>query len=114
MLSVKVLHNQTEYWGNSYAYDARGNLLQKTVTKCGAENMLLTADAHNWIRATSLPDYLYDAAENMTHDATANLDYTFDQANRITGAGGYTYTYDADGNRVKKSNGAGASAGTLY
>src|SRR5882762_6295377 len=31
--------------------------------------------------------------------------------NRITGAGGYTYTYDADGNRVEKANG---STGTLY
>jgi hypothetical protein len=76
--------------------------------------MVLTADAHNWVHATGLPDYLYDAAGNMTHDATAGLDYTFDQENRITGAGGYTYTYDADGNRVKKSNGTGASAGTLY
>ena len=35
----------------------------------------------------------------------------YDQENRITGAAGYTYTYDADGNRVKKSNG---STGTLY
>jgi RHS repeat-associated protein len=36
---------------------------------------------------------------------------SYDQENRITGAAGYTYTYDADGNRVKKSNG---STGTLY
>src|SRR5262249_33102753 len=35
----------------------------------------------------------------------------YDQENRITGAAGYTYTYDGDGNRVKKSNG---STGTLY
>jgi RHS repeat-associated protein len=112
--NAKVLHNQTEYWGNSYSYDAWGNLLQKTVTKCGAENMVLTADAHNWVHATGLPDYQYDNAGNMTHDATAGLDYNFDQENRITGAGGYTYTYDAGGNRVKKSSGTGASAGTLY
>src|SRR5215470_14360132 len=37
--------------------------------------------------------------------------YSFDQENRTTGAGGYTYTYDADGNRVEKSNG---STGTIY
>ena len=36
---------------------------------------------------------------------------TYDQENRITGAAGYTYTYDDEGNRVKKSNG---STGTLY
>ncbi len=48
----------------------------------------------------------------MTYDATANLSYTFDQENRITGANGYTYTYDGDGNRVRKSN--SATSGTLY
>src|SRR5260370_16813728 len=47
----------------------------------------------------------------MTYDATANLNYSYDQENRITGAAGYTYTYDDDGNRVEKSNG---STGTLY
>jgi hypothetical protein len=59
-------------------------------------------------------DYRYDAAGNMTFDATASLSYTFDQENRLTGAAGYTYTYDADGNRVRKSNGNLAANGTLY
>jgi len=31
--------------------------------------------------------------------------------NRLIGATGYTYAYDGDGNRVRKSNG---STGTLY
>jgi RHS repeat-associated protein len=79
-------------------------------TKCGAENLQVTADAHNWIHASGT-DYQYDAAGNMTYDATASLSYTFDQENRLTGAGGYTYTYDGDGNRVKKSN---TATGTLY
>jgi len=47
----------------------------------------------------------------MRHDATNGLDYSYDQENRITGAAGYIYTYDADGNRVEKSNG---STGTIY
>jgi len=47
----------------------------------------------------------------MTRDATTNLNYSFDQENRITGVAGYTYTYDADGNRVEKSNGG---TGTIY
>ena len=58
-----------------------------------------------------LSGYGYDAAGNMTHDSTTNVNYTFDAENRITGAAGYTYTYDADGNRVEKSNG---STGTIY
>ena len=108
--TAKVLQNKTEYWGNSYGYDAWGNLLQKTITKCGAENLSVTADAHNWLHASGT-DYQYDAAGNMPYDATASLSYTFDQENRLTGAAGYTYTYDGDGNRVRKSNG---STGTLY
>jgi hypothetical protein len=32
----------------------------------------------------------------------------------ITGAAGYTYTYDGDGNRMRKSNGNLAANGTLY
>jgi YD repeat-containing protein len=67
--NVKVLQNRSEYWGNSYTYDAWGNLLGKTVTKCGAENLSLTADAHNWVHASGT-DYQYDAAGNMTFNAT--------------------------------------------
>jgi RHS repeat-associated protein len=59
--------------------------------------------------------YLYDAAGNMTFNATPpTQSYTWDQENRLTGAAGYTYTYDADGNRVRKSNGDLAASGTLY
>src|SRR5205807_1268506 len=97
----------TEYWGNSYSYDAWGNLLGKTPTKCSAENLGLTASANNRLQG----GYTYDAAGNMMHDATANLNYSYDQENRITGAAGFTYTYDADGNRVEKANG---TTGTLY
>jgi RHS repeat-associated protein len=111
--ATMTVNSKTKYWGNSYAYDAWGNLLGKTITKCGAENLSLTADAHNWIHASGT-DYQYDAAGNMTFDATASLSYNFDQENRITGAAGYTYTYDGDGNRVRKSNGNTASSGTLY
>ena len=109
--AATVIGGKTEYWGNSYGYDAWGNLLQKSVTKCGAENLIITADAHNWIHASGT-DYQYDAAGNMTFNATPPTQtYTYDQENRLTGAAGYTYTYDADGNRVVKSSG---STGTLY
>jgi RHS repeat-associated protein len=109
--AATVIGGKSEYWGNSYGYDAWGNLLQKNVTKCGAEGLTVTADGHNWIHASGT-DYQYDAAGNMTFNATAPTQtYTYDQENRLTGAAGYTYTYDSDGNRVRKSN---ASTGTLY
>jgi RHS repeat-associated protein len=109
--AASTVNGKSEYWGNSYGYDAWGNLLQKSVTKCGAENLLVTADAHNWIHASGT-DYQYDAAGNMTFNATPPTQtYSYDQENRLTGAAGYAYTYDADGNRVRKSSG---STGTLY
>src|SRR5262249_10851657 len=75
----------------------------------------VTADAHNWLHASGSPDYQYDAAGNMTFNATPPAQtYTFDQENRLTGAAGYAYTYDGDGNRVRKSNGTTAASGTLY
>src|SRR5260370_6952834 len=47
----------------------------------------------------------------MTHDATSGLNYSYDAENRITGANGFTYIYDDNGNRVEKPNG---SRGPLY
>jgi len=104
--SVLTANGATEYWGNSYGYDAWGNLLSKTPTKCSPENLTVTALTNN-----QLSGYGYDSAGNMTHDATTGNNYTFDPENRITGAAGYSYTYDANGNRVEKSNG---STGTVY
>jgi RHS repeat-associated protein len=97
----------TEYWGNSYVYDPWGNLSQKQVTKCSAENLSLSIAANNRAQGGS---YLYDAAGNMLRDNN-NLNYVYDVENRISSTAGFTYVYDGDGNRVKKSNGA---TGTLY
>ena len=58
-----------------------------------------------------LAGYGYDAAGNITTDPTDGVTLKYDQENRLTGAAGYAYTYDGDGNRVAKSNG---STGTLY
>jgi RHS repeat-associated protein len=107
--SATTVNGKTEYWGNSYGYDAWGNLLQKTITKCGAENLQVAALPNN-----RLSGYGYDAAGNMTADPTDNVTLNYDQENRITGASGYAYTYDGDGNRVRKSNGNLAANGTLY
>jgi RHS repeat-associated protein len=109
-----TVNGKTEYWGNSYGYDAWGNLLHKDITKCSAENLSVTADAHNWIHASGT-DYQYDAAGNMTRNVTPTTQsYRYDEENRLTGAAGFTYTYDGDGNRVRKSNGNLAANGTLY
>jgi RHS repeat-associated protein len=115
--SKKTANNQYEYWGNTYNYDPWGNLTGKGEMKsaspatCAGESLNEYTDWANRLHTYSGVDNWYDAAGNMTHDATTGLDYSYDAENRITGAGGYTYTYDADGNRVEKSNG---STGTIY
>jgi YD repeat-containing protein len=107
--AATTVNGKTEYWGNNYGYDPWGNLLNKSVTKCSAENFSVAALANN-----RLSGYGYDAAGNMTTDPTDNVTLNYDQENRITGSAGYTYTYDSDGNRVRKSNGNLAANGTLY
>jgi RHS repeat-associated protein len=86
----------------------------QTISYCYDE-LHVTADTHNRIHATGAPDYQYDAAGNMTFNATPPTQgYTWDAENRLTGAAGYAYIYDGDGNRVRKANGNTASSGTLY
>jgi RHS repeat-associated protein len=105
--AATLTNGRTEYWGNSYGYDAWGNLTSKTVTKCSAENLSAPSLVNN-----QLSGYGYDAAGNMTNDPTdGGITLSYDQENRIQSTAGYTYTYDADGNRVKKTNG---TTGTLY
>jgi RHS repeat-associated protein len=105
-----TVNGKTEYWGNSYGYDAWGNLLQKTVTKCNAENLSVAVLANN-----QLTGYGFDAAGNMTSDPTDSVTSTYNPENRIATAtkNGVTttYTYDDDGNRVEKNSGG---SGTLY
>ena len=107
----KSANNTTKYWAGSYGYDAWGNMVSKTPTVCFAESLNAAADNQNRIHKQTGADFLYDAAGNMTFDPVTGNSYTFDPENRITGAGGYTYTYDADGNRIEKSNGG---TGTIY
>jgi RHS repeat-associated protein len=106
----RTVNDKTKYWGNSYTYDEWGNLNQKIITKCGAENLSVVSLTNN-----QLTGYGYDAAGNTTSDPTDSVTSTYDQENRISVATkngvATSYVYDAAGNRVQKSNGA---SGTLY
>jgi RHS repeat-associated protein len=87
-------------WGNSYLYDAWGNLLQKNVIKGTAEAMSIMVDTNNHISSTG---FTYDAAGNLTYDTSVHMAY--DAENRMNPTGGTTYTYDGDDRRVAKSDG---------
>ncbi|HEV2992213.1 MAG TPA: RHS repeat-associated core domain-containing protein [Candidatus Angelobacter sp.] len=91
---------QSTLWGNSYVYDAWGNLLQKSVTQGTAESMTLTVNNKNQVTS---PAFTYDASGNNTWD-TANA-LNFDAESRMNPASGTSYTYDGDGRRVQKSDG---------
>jgi RHS repeat-associated protein len=87
------------HWANTYTYDAWGNLTNKTPGSPAGENMNKTADANNHLSGLT-----YDAAGNITNDGLGGV-FSYDAENRITSAGGVTYTYDADGRRIQKSSG---------
>jgi len=123
--AAATVNGKSEYWGNSYGYDAWGNLLQKSITKCGAENLLVTADAHNWIHASGT-DYQYDAFNNLTCVVQKGTDttpftscasasatwrprsFSYDSLSRLLSAtnpesGTISYVYDANGNLATKT-----------
>jgi uncharacterized protein RhaS with RHS repeats len=68
------------------------------VTKCGAENLSVTAFANN-----RLSGYSYDAAGNMTNDGVGHS-FTYDAESRIAqiNSGAVHYIYDAAMGRVRR------------
>jgi RHS repeat-associated protein len=113
--SATLPDTNSKFWGNSYGYDAWGNLLTKNVTKCGAEFLSVVAQANN-----QLGGYGYDAAGNLTsaQTPTGQATSSFDAENRLTtaslGGATTTYTYDADGQRVRKDVAGAASTEYMY
>jgi RHS repeat-associated protein len=103
----------TDCWGQGFSPDALANLGNISVAQCTGGMLSATVTSNN--QFSPAPTYQYDAAGNMTADGTGYT-YTFDAENRLTTAtgtplGNYSYTYDGNGLRVEKSNGA---SGTLY
>ena len=88
----------TKNWGESFTIDAWGNLTNRTVTKCSADPLSVTALANN-----QLSGFGYDADGNMTSNGSTT--YVYDGESRLQSVNGVTYTYDGDGNRVIKSSG---------
>ena len=89
----------TKCFGETFGYDAWGNLLSigglSGYAGCTQELLSAGASLSNQISTNA-----YDIAGNMTTGG-----YTYDPENRLLTAGGVTYTYDGDGRRVKKSSG---------
>lgn len=69
-----------------------------------SQSLQLTPTSNNRLSGTAPA---YDAAGNMSEDNQGHL-YNYDAENRIATAGGETYIYDGDGNRVMKTGGVAA------
>jgi RHS repeat-associated protein len=100
----------TTSWGESYTIDPWGNLTNRAAVT-GKTNTEPLSAAPATV-ANQLPGFSYDAAGNLTQNGTATYNYDAESRLIATPAAGWTYVYDGDGLRVRKSN--SGSNGTLY
>jgi YD repeat-containing protein len=111
--SVMLPDGNTKFWGQSFAYDAWGNLTQLQATKCSAEHFTAQVTGKN-----QYAGFVYDAAGNLTTvppaggtAEPASFSVVYDGENRVSQVRGETYVYDESGRRVAKTNG---TDGTIY
>lgn len=103
---INTAQTTSSLWGDSYVIDPWGNLTNKNIIAGkGGENLQTSANLNN-----QLAGMTYDVAGNLINDGLGNT-YVYDAENRIIGAGGQSYIYDGDGNRVEKCT-TGTIAGT--
>jgi RHS repeat-associated protein len=89
----------TYSWGETYSVDPWGNLnIGPMGNKAHGGTFANASDNNN--RPLG---FTYDAAGNLTNTSQ----YVYDPENRIQVTAGTAYTYDADGQRVLKSNSSG-------
>lgn len=90
-------------WSYTYGYDAWANLLSSSPMSgytCTQSNLSLGVNTKNQITNTG---FTYDASGNVLADGVTT--YAWDAESQIKTAAGVNYTYDGDGNRLKKSSG---------
>ena len=89
----------TSCWGEAETIDPWGNLTARAVTKCSADALSVAVNTNNQIIGQS-----YDAAGNLWNGGA----YVYDGRNQLVSSAGLSFDYDAEGQRVSKSD------GTLY
>ncbi len=99
-------------WGETYNYDPWGNLLklgadttnQSAYIGCTQESGFDFTFLINTNNRIATSGYAYDAAGNLTTSPGSGT-VTFDAENHLIFAGGLSYAYDGDGNRIWKASG---------
>jgi len=106
----------TGTWGQSFAYDGFGNMLNQTVTQGTAPSLALAYD--NSTNRISTAGYGYDANGNMTASPAFGATYTYDASNRLVTAfssnGTENYGYAPDNKRVYKKLASGEEQVHFY
>jgi RHS repeat-associated protein len=122
-LDGRVIH-QADLTGASnviyqvdYAYDAAAQIIGETnqppATPFQPAAVTMAYDADDALTNFCSQAVTNDANGNMLYGPLTNgafAAYTYDARNRLTGAGGFRYTYDPVGNRVKVTNSATVTA----
>jgi RHS repeat-associated protein len=96
-------------WGEAYTTDAWGNLTN--IASCCGRTNHETLNAAPASIQNHINGFGYDIAGNVTTNGSAT--FVYDAHNRLMNTSGYSYGYDANGERVKKSVPTGQPA-TLY
>jgi RHS repeat-associated protein len=90
-------------WGTNYTIDAWGNLTMAVKPGSpGGESFAYSAGTNNRTNG-----YCFDSAGNLLKQAACpavltTAPFQYDAANRLRGTANNTYTYDVNGNRVRK------------
>jgi RHS repeat-associated protein len=96
-------------YGLNWTYDPWGNRTGQTTTP-GTGGSCPNFNATFSQNTNRMDTYSYDAAGNLLNDGTNS--YTYDAENhiiKVDGGSTATYTYDADGRRVEKTNSQGTT-----
>ncbi len=90
--------------GFTYSYDRFGNRMKQTVTAGTGNSPNYLFDANNHVSGSGMS---YDGAGNLLNDGFHT--YAYDAQNRlvVVDGGAEYYTYNAEGQRVSKTNGSG-------
>ena len=110
--AASTVNGKTEYWGNSYGYDAWGNLTGKSRSPSAAQSLL------NVRALVNKPAFGLRLRRCRKHDLRLNGQrHRISYRRRKTALPAppprrtFTYTYDADGNRVRKVSRQAADRG---
>jgi RHS repeat-associated protein len=99
-------------WGAAFTYDPWGNLYQAGGVPGAAIQAMTVTQQASLSNRFMLNGYGYDAAGNVLSDGLSygcgTAGYAWNAEEQMSCGAGIAYTYDGDGERVKKSN------GTLY